>query len=271
MNYRHIYHAGCFADVVKHIILISLMNNLCKKEAPYYALDCFAGIGRYDLSSELALKTKESDAGIKKILSSTIPLPDLLQQYIKLAVQQNKESVTYLGSPAIIDSFLRREDHADFCELHPEDFATLKKNMRNSEESSVHNIDAYTSLKALLPPKQKRGLILIDPAFEVTDEFERIKEGLEIIYKKFSQATTMIWYPIKDYPKVRDFYKALARLKKEILKIEFSLDQANTNLNSTGIIIINPPYIKNILQENLEFLEKKIYSGKADYTVTTLN
>ncbi len=275
MNYRHIYHAGCFADVVKHLTLIALLNNLCKKEAPYYVLDSFAGVGRYDLDSEEALKTQEADGGIKKIIPYENEMPELLTQYREIVLKYyngniNGKTKIYPGSPLIISEFLREKDHLNCSELHPEDYVLLRRSLRFVDNASSHNINAYAAFKSLLPPKQKRGLIFIDPPFEERDEFEKIQKALTDIYKKFAQATTMIWYPIKDHKIVSKFYKDLEGMGKEVLKIEFSVRDAKTNLGSTGVAIINPPFVKDILEENLKFLRDKIYKGDALYTISLL-
>jgi len=273
MNYRHIYHAGCFADVVKHITLIALLNNLCKKEAPYYVLDSFAGAGIYDLNSEKSLKTQEAEIGIKKIILYNNDLPELLSQYRDLTLKYyngiiNDKTKIYPGSPLIISEFLREQDHLDCSELHIEDYSFLKQSLKFINNASSHNIDAYKAFKALLPPKQKRGLIFIDPPFEEKDEFTKIQKSLSVIYKKFNQATTMIWYPIKDYKIISKFYQELEVLYKEVLKIEFGIYDASTSLCSAGIIIINPPFIKDIMEINLKFLQNTIYKGRASYNIS---
>ena len=271
MNYRHIYHAGNFADVVKHLALISVLENLCKKEAPYYFLDAFAGIGLYSLNSDQASKTGEADLGINLINKYSGNLPPLLSKYKELVAQYNGlDNSIYPGSPLIIANYLREKDKADFCELHKEDYQTLSYNMCHYKGCNIANLDAYTALKAFLPPKQKRGAILIDPPFELTNEFDKIISGFEIINKKFSHGTTIIWYPIKNYKQIKYFYQNLLPFQKEIMKIEFSLPAVQTGLSQIGILIINPPNIMNILKENLEFLKKHIYSGKASFNISLL-
>lgn len=269
MNYRHIFHAGNFADLLKHLVLIACLKNLHKKETPFHVLDAFAGIGLYDLDSLEAQKSKEHDSGIEKILSSNELLPDLLNDYKNLVLKyRTNTQKLYPGSPLIISEYLRSQDRGDFCELHPDDFYSLKRNMYKIENSFVHPIDGYIGMKSMTPPKEKRGIILIDPPFEERDEFEKIIRALEVTCKRYNAATIIIWYPIKEIKKVQNFYKSLAEFKKEILKIELSLDSSSTNLKSTGVLIINPPFIKDELNLNLAFLKDKIYSNKAKFNIS---
>lgn len=269
MNYRHIFHAGNFADLLKHLVLIACLKNLYKKETPFHVLDAFAGVGLYDLDSVEAQKSKEHDSGIEKILSSNEVLPDFLNEYKNLVLKYrvNQEKL-YPGSPLIISEYLRSQDRADFCELHPDDFYFLKRNMYKIENSFVHHIDGYIGIKSLTPPKEKRGIILIDPPFEERDEFEKIIRALEVTFKRYSHATIIIWYPIKEIKKVQNFYKSLTEFKKEILKIELLLDSSSTNLKATGVLIINPPFIKEILNQNLTFLKDKIYGHEAKFSIS---
>ncbi|MDX1924512.1 MAG: 23S rRNA (adenine(2030)-N(6))-methyltransferase RlmJ [Rickettsiaceae bacterium] len=277
MNYRHIYHAGNFADLVKHIILISIISNLKKKEKPFHVLDAFAGIGLYDFESQEMQKKREFLSGASMVLDYPGPLPDLLAQYKTILEKYaysgglNSGSPKYYpGSPKIISEYLGKNDVADFCELHPDDFCSLSKNLRRQENANIHNIDGYLAVKSLLPPKEKRGMILIDPPFEKLDEFEKIVTSCVQISKHYSQGSIMIWHPIKNYQKVQDFYTSLAGLNREILRVEFATELSSVNLKATGVIIINPPYIAETLSENLSFLRDKIYKASTQFSLNLL-
>ncbi len=271
MNYRHIYHAGNFADVIKHLLLVAILENLIKKETPYYFLDVFAGIGKYDLSSLEASKTMEADSGVNLITSYKGKLPALLQKYKEVISKYSfQNEKIYPGSPLIIADYIRENDKADFCELHIEDYEILRMNLRGFIGCKAYNIDGYKGINAFLPPKQKRGVVFLDPPFEVTNEFDKIASSLELINKKFGHATIAIWYPIKDYKQVKAFYQQVGNLKKETLKIEFSLTKMGKGLTSTGLLILNPPYIKEAMKENLEFIKKEIYNNDANFTISLL-
>lgn len=260
MNYKHIYHAGNFADIIKHLVLIACIENLKRKPAPFHVLDAFAGIGLYDLNTEEAQTTKEFETGIEALFREEIHAPPpLLDRYLQLVGRYYQDRKIYPGSPAIISESIRAIDRAEFCELHPEFFHDLQKNLRIFRNNfACHNIDAYISVKSLTPPKEKRGLIVLDPPFEVQNEFGKLCDAANIISKRYSQATVIIWYPIKDMPRLRKFYEMIGSLKREVLKIEFSAEKISTNLKSSGLIIINPPNIKNELNDNLSFLGKNL-------------
>lgn len=271
MNYRHIYHAGNFADVIKHLVLIAVLENLVKKEKPYYFLDAFAGIGKYDLNSCEASKTMEADFGVNLVNGYKGALPSLLQKYKDMIAGYNfTNEKTYPGSPLIISNYIREGDKADFCELHPDDYEILEWNLRGFLGCKTHNTDGYKAINALLPPKQKRGVVFLDPPFEVTDEFEKIIAAIEIINKKFGHAIVAIWYPIKDYKQVKLFYQKVIKFNKEALKIEFSLPKMEKGLTSTGLLLLNPPYIIDEIRENLEFLKHYVYLDEANFTISLL-
>ena len=171
MNYRHAFHAGNFADVVKHALLLDLLRAMQRKDKPFLVLDTHAGIGRYDLSAGPAEKTGEWRDGIAKILAAR---PEALADYLALVEQLG----LYPGSPALAAALLRPGDRLIACELHPEDAATLKQNFRGSPGVAVHERDGYEALRAFLPPPERRGLVLIDPPFERPDEFAALEKNL---------------------------------------------------------------------------------------------
>lgn len=237
MNYRHIYHAGNFADVMKHALLIRLIRAMQRKDKPFLLLDTHAGIGRYDVRSEQAEKTGEWRDGIGKLLDNP---PEALADYVALV--QNLG--LYPGSPAIAAALLRPQDRLVACELHPEDAATLRRTMRGTN-TAVHERDAYEALSAFLPPPEKRALILIDPPFERTDEFATLANSLAAAWSKFRAGVFVVWYPIKHRAPVRMFFEALQQTPiRDVIAVEF-LRRPDTNpigLNGCGLVIINPPY-----------------------------
>jgi 23S rRNA (adenine2030-N6)-methyltransferase len=258
MNYRHIYHAGNFADVMKHFILTLLLQKLCEKDKPFFVLDTHAGIGKYDLTEEAAQKTKEYEEGISQLMES--PQAEIFQPYLDVVKAMNADGAFrfYPGSPMVIKHFLRGQDKMALCELHPADYETLKQNLVGVKQALVRHEDAYTALRAFLPPKEKRGLVLIDPPFEKKDEFEQLIKGLKEAYRRFSTGIYAIWFPIKNRPPIDSFYEALTHSGIEkILVAEFLIAPADTpeRLNGCGIVFINPPWqLDTMLQESLPVL-----------------
>jgi 23S rRNA (adenine2030-N6)-methyltransferase len=285
MNYRHIYHAGNFGDIIKHLTLIAVLNNLCKKDRPFAVLDGFAGIGLYDINSDEATRTNESSTGIGKLLSKIktfTNIPPLLKIFLDIIESCNGDNDgdnLYPGSPLIIQNMSRVEDRLIACELHPQDYETLKKVIF----TNTHNIDAYQALKAFLPFKEKRGLIFLDPAFEVKNEFDKLINGLELIFERAFNICTIIWYPIKNKEVVKSFHRRCKLIGfKEILKIEFKLTEPTQarynqdssedkfNMSECGLLIFNPPFIQDELKVNIDYLVKYIYAEKAKYYINLL-
>jgi 23S rRNA (adenine2030-N6)-methyltransferase len=238
MNYRHIYHAGNFADVMKHALLLPLITAMQRKHKPFLLLDTHAGIGRYDVLSEQAEKTGEWRLGIGKILEAP---PAALAEYVAMVQRLG----LYPGSPAIAAALLRPQDRLIACELHPEDAATLRRNMRHAANTAIHERDGYEALNAFLPPPEKRALILIDPPFERTDEFEALTKTLVNVWQKFKSGVYVVWYPIKHRGPVRAFFEGLKLTPiRDVIAVEI-LRRPDTNplgLNGCGLAIINPPF-----------------------------
>jgi len=248
MNYRHIYHAGNFADIFKHLIQMLLIERLCEKEKPFTLIDTHAGIGLYELESEQAQKTGEYRGGVGQLLAAEA-LPEPLQRFRQLLLDFGVcnaagEVVRYPGSPAIARSLSRLQDHLHLVELHPEDAATLTANFGFDRRITIHHMDGYLALKALLPPLHKRGLVLIDPPFEVVDEFDRIVAGMQEGYRRWATGQYAIWYPIKDLAPVRKFHnKMRATGICRQLAIELLIRPASGDyLAGCGMLLINPPW-----------------------------
>ena len=276
MNYRHIYHAGCFADLMKHLILVALLKKLQEKDKGFTVLDAFAGLGIYDLDSEEAQKNKEYENGIGMLngwieKNNSQPceegnLDNNISAYLSIIEFLSSPSL-YPGSPYIISSLLRQQDELIASELHPQDYATLKHNMR-WDNSAIHHIDGYLAIKAFLPPKNSRGLVLLDSAFEVQNEYLKIIDALKLIKKRFAAGIVMVWYPMKDAKLVQEFYKALKSTDyPEFLKIEFEIDNTELGMNKCGVIITNPPYIQHEIRDMMQLLCDKVYNGAAKMKV----
>jgi 23S rRNA (adenine2030-N6)-methyltransferase len=250
MNYRHIYHAGNFADVFKHVLLVALVESLLQKEKPFCYIDTHAGIGNYDLQQEQAQKTQESSGGIFKLLSlEAASVIGPIDHYLQIVKAWNREKNAadfryYPGSPLLIRKLLRAQDQMVLTELHSEDVALLKQTFWHDPQVQIHHLDAYQALKAFLPPKLSRGLVLIDPPFEKSDEFTQIIQHVQLATRRWSSGIYAIWYPIKNIAEVNAFYQALIQTGiRKILCCEMHLPYfASSGLNACGMIVIQPPW-----------------------------
>lgn len=266
MNYRHIYHAGNFADVFKHWILTLLLSKLIEKENAFCFFDAHAGIGLYDLEHAHAQKTLEAQDGINLMLSNNDPI---FAKYLEIVNQVRKiNGNVYPGSPHIAEYFLRANDRMFLAELHPEDYEQLSSNFK-SRKIKVFNQNGYEMLKANLPPLEKRGLVLLDPPFEKDDEFKQIISSLKEAHKRFANGIYAIWYPIKDQYTVKQFYEGLKQTGFEkILCVEMDTHNAlGSSLRSCGMAVINAPWkldeqIKNGMPKLLDQLNLKNGSYK---------
>jgi len=246
MNYHHIYHAGNFADVFKHITLTLIIEYLKQKEKPFFILDTHAGSGVYNLSDEKALKTGESSTGILKVLTNE-KLLALAPKYFEIITKINRGNNLnlYPGSPYFIAKLSRKIDRLHFCELYNDDYIALKRNFAGQLNIRMFNENGYQHLKSDLPPQNKRGLILIDPPYEDKDEFATLIENIKLALERFATGIYMIWYPIKDIVVIDDFYNQVKQTTdKEVLRADLLIDDIrNTDkLCGCGLMIINPPY-----------------------------
>ena len=238
MNYRHAYHAGNFADCFKHALLVALLDSLARKPSPYFVLDTHAGAGGYDLEAEAARRTDEATPGIRRLLQQPSPV---LGRYLGLVEQLG----LYPGSPALIRAFMREGDRLTCCELHPEDVTTLRRRFHRNSHVEVHERSGWEALGALLPPREKRGLVFIDPPFEARDEFSTLTDGLRRGHARFGHGMFAGWYPVKKMAAVREFHAGLASSGiPDIVSVELHLRETTNpdRLNGCGLIVINPPY-----------------------------
>ena len=269
MNYRHIYHAGNFADCLKHIILTRILSYLQKKDKAYFVLDTHAGIGQYDLSSEEAQKTGEWQNGIGRLLAmdkAAIPpaihasLSDYLSIIERLNPTENTENSLklYPGSPKLVEQMARPIDRALFIEKHPADAETLMYTMGRNRQLHVRQDDGWQALRADLPPKERRGMVLVDPPFEEPDEYVRMVDAFLQGYRRWATGIYCLWYPIKARRDVDDAAEILANSGIEnVLRAELIIHKLDTakRLNGTGLFIINPPYtLHDELKQLLPFL-----------------
>lgn len=248
MNYRHAFHAGNPADVMKHATLARVLAYLMRKDAPFRVLDTHSGAGLYDLAGANALRTGEADTGIETLLSADLPpaVAELLEPYLDTVRDLRSDgSRRYPGSPALALSLSRPQDRFLFCELHPEERVKLEKRLGDDHRAKVLQQDGYQALGAHLPPRERRGLVLVDPPFEEPGEFHRLVAGLEAAYRRFATGIIMLWYPIKDLQAVDQFRREVANLglpKTLRVEMDFAEVRSRDTLSGSGLIVVNPPF-----------------------------
>jgi 23S rRNA (adenine2030-N6)-methyltransferase len=275
MNYRHIYHAGNVGDVVKHAIITRLIERLRAKETAFAVVDTHAGAGLYDLADPRALKTGEAANGIERLLKAP-PAPELAG-YVRVVRDVNVAPAHryYPGSPVLIRHLLRPQDRLIACELHPEDASNLKRLFHGDKQANVHHRNGYEALTALLPLKQKRGLVVIDPPFEDAGEFDHLTQALAACAHRWPQGCVMIWYPIKDRPAIWRFHEAIVSVNiPKVLNAEFIINEETRHdvLNGSGFIIANPPWqFDKDLETLFPVLHQALQTKHRDDSVKWLN
>jgi 23S rRNA (adenine2030-N6)-methyltransferase len=246
VNYRHEYHAGNFADVLKHVVLTLILLHLRAKPAPFRYLETHSGSGVYDLGGTEAAATGEWRAGIGRVLSADFPpaVHDLVAPY--LAIEgPSVQAGCYKGSPAIAAALLRPQDRMLFCELHPQARQRLDAHVGRDRRAKIIGIDGYIGLNAYLPPVERRGLVLIDPPFESQNEFVRLADALETAWRKWRTGIYLVWYPVKATSIVNAFVTTLRRgTIARMLRLELQVDDPSAEgpLVRTGLLVVNPPF-----------------------------
>ena len=250
MNYRHAYHAGNFADVVKHAVLSRIVEYMKRKDGAFRVIDTHAGTGLYDLSSEEAQKTGEWRSGIGRLLEADLPdgAAALLEPYLGVVRSLNRGQPFrfYPGSPVLTKALMRGPDRLTAIELHPQDCFALRTRFSGDWQVRVIELDGWLALGAHLPPKEKRGLVLVDPPFEKDGEFERLVEGLARAHRRWPGGTYALWYPIKDHRALGRFRSTLKDTGiPKMIDIVFEIRQPSPEprLDGTGMIVVNPPYV----------------------------
>jgi len=253
MNYRHAFHAGNFADIFKHAILTRILVYLMRKDAPLRFLDTHAGLGSYSLAGKEAQRSGEWREGVGRLLKAAPPAPikALLAPYLETlgALTAAGAGGRYPGSPVIAQALLRAQDRLSLCEMHPEDRAALAVNIGRDRRVTIADGDGYGALKAWLPPPERRGLALIDPAFEEPNESERIERALAMALTKWPTGCYALWRPIKAQREDAHFLNAIAALgASNILQLEIDIgavaptEHSPNPLSRCGLLIVNPPF-----------------------------
>lgn len=249
MNYRHAFHAGSFADVLKHVVLVRILLHLNTKETAYRLIETHAGAGRYDLGADPAQRTGEWRDGIGRLLAHppSGEAGNLLEPYVALvrAANSTGELRSYPGSPAIALSLARIQDRLIFCEVHPAARSALAATVGRDRRVKVVETDGWTALKAYIPPRERRGLVLIDPSFERSDEFRRIEDGLAAAHRRWATGICLVWYPIKERSETDTFARRISRLGiAKVLRVELVVRPVpeDRRLHACGLIAVNPPW-----------------------------
>lgn len=272
MNYRHAFHAGNFGDVLKHVVLLELLDAFHRKPSPVHLIDSHAGLGLYDLASNEAQRGGEYRFGIGAVLSDPAAA-QILPRYTAALKRLNPELKAggsglrlYPGSPWLLAQSLRDEDRLTLCELHPQDAETLKGNMADEfghdRRIQIQHRDGFAALKALTPPTPRRGLALIDPAFEAKDEFDTLAKAVVNTHQRWVTGQIAVWYPVKDQRGIERWKGDLVKdLKSETVCVELTVRSAKEagQMNGSGLIIINPPWqLAKTLQPMLDFLKSRM-------------
>lgn len=271
MNYRHAYHAGNFADVLKHTVLLTLIEALQAKATPFCVIDTHAGSGAYALDSHEAGKTGEFKDGIIRLLYPDLhgggnaeSLPPLLRRWLDgiVAHPENADGLkVYPGSPLQAAAAMRPQDSGQFCELHPEEAERLRQRLHHDPRLHVHHRDGYEALKAFVPPQEKRGLVLIDPPYEAQEaEYKLIEKALKNALQRWPTGIFAVWYPIKLRSQVQPFLRDSIRYgARRVLRAELLVypDDSPLRLNGSGMLILNAPWkLDQTLREPLRALAR---------------
>jgi len=277
MNYRHAFHAGNFADVIKHVVLVRILLYLQEKNAAFRVIDTHAGAGRYDLAGEEAERGGEWLTGIARIMQARFseraaPLMKPYLDIVRAFNPQRGQLTTYPGSPLIARALLRPQDRLTACEVEPGARKALIDALRHDTQARVVDLDGWTALPAFVPPKERRGLVLIDPPYEQKEEFERLGAGFSEAFAKWPTGSYLLWYPAKSRRATDELARQVAQAVGEVkppgkcLRVEFSVapQTAGAGLTSAGLLVVNPPWtllaeLKAILPE----LEKPLGQGGA--------
>jgi 23S rRNA (adenine2030-N6)-methyltransferase len=285
VNYRHAYHAGNFADVLKHVVLARILGYLGTKETPFRYVDAHGGIGLYDLASDEAERGGEWGDGVGRLfadgrLDRPVPVDGDAEALIApwraavAAVNPDGALRHYPGSPEIARHCLRADDRMILNELHPQDRALLARRFARDARAKVLSLDAYQALRMLLPPPERRGLVLIDPPFEAANEAERMVSGLAAAYRRFATGCYLLWYPVKNQPQADRLAAALGGLGlPKMLRAEVTVRPVDgqTRLRGSGLVIVNPPYtLEEELRVLLPTLAERLGQGEAAWRVEAL-
>ncbi len=271
LSYQHGYHAGGFADVLKHVILTQIMQYLIQKDKPLFYLETHSGRGIYRLHDKQALKTGEAREGIELLWQKKEILPEVFSQFINILTIFNPDHALqiYPGSPAIALETLRPKDRLVCCELHPREYEMLIQLAKQQKRVSYGHEDGIKKMLALLPPPERRGLIFIDPSYEIKTEYRDIPKAMQKAYQRFETGVYCLWYPLIDRKLHEQLLRGLAAISDRSLQIELHLNQPHKQgMQGCGLWVINPPHkLKSEAKIVLETLQKMFNPGQSTYLI----
>jgi 23S rRNA (adenine2030-N6)-methyltransferase len=245
MNYRHAYHAGNFADVAKHVALVYCLDALKRKDSAFFVLDTHAGRGLYDLDSAEAKKSGEAERGVLKLMEAGLGEQSLARYFDAVRADRGRRLTRYPGSPALIGASLRAQDRAIFIELMPAEVRAAERVISSAGRIRIELEDGYAALRALLPPPERRGLVLIDPPYESPEELSRLIEAFGDAYRRWPSGLYLIWYPIRSARQrsaVHARFEALRIPKMLLADLAIHRDDAGVGLAGSGLVMVNPPF-----------------------------
>lgn len=279
LSYRHAFHAGNHADVLKHFVFALTLNYFNQKEKSYWVIDTHAGAGMYALASDFAQKNAEYQTGIARLLAAE-HLPEPLENFVKIVKGFNKNNSLgfYPGSPKVAEGFLRADDKLRLFELHPSDYKLLAENFSGQNlrlrQTKIDMQDGFAGIKAYLPPPSKRALVLIDPPYELKDDYQRVVDCIKDSLKRFATGTYLIWYPLLQRPEPAQMIEKLSHLSQNWLHVSMSIHEPSGDgygMHGSGMFIINPPFIlPKILEEAMPVLTQLLSLDEtADFQITS--
>ncbi len=275
LSYRHAFHAGNFADVLKHFTLIQLIDYLQQKDKAVCYIDTHAGAGGYALNSDYALKNSEFVSGIGKLWTQEV-LPTALERYVSLIKSLNvgKQLLRYPGSPLISKHLLRPQDRMVLFELHSTEIKLLHTLMKRDPRITVNHDDGLSNAIKLLPPKERRGLILIDPSYEMKTDYAQVVDTLEKMYKRFATGTYALWYPVierRRIDKLENKLRLSGIKNMQLFELAIAADGVNSGMTACGMIVINPPWtLKAQMQEVLPYLVQQLSDNVGFFRIEQL-
>jgi 23S rRNA (adenine2030-N6)-methyltransferase len=246
LSYRHAFHAGNFADVLKHLVLVHILEHLKKKDKPFCYIDTHAGAGRYALNSEFALKNREFDSGIARLWQRN-DTPPGIRRYLDQVRQcnQGKELAHYPGSPFIAATLMRKDDKLFLYDLHSTEFKFLHTLFEKDRRITTFHADGLAGSLGLLPPKERRGLILLDPSYERSDDYREVVESLKKMHKRFATGVYALWYPVVERQRIRRLERQLQDSgigNIALFELGIAPDSKGHGMTASGMIVVNPPW-----------------------------
>jgi 23S rRNA (adenine2030-N6)-methyltransferase len=269
MNYRHVYHAGNFADIAKHVALLFCLDAMKRKATPFFAMDTHAGRGFYDMQAAETRKSGEAERGIQRLIEAACGDPALELYFAAIHARRGKRLARYPGSPALIAASLRPQDRALFVELMPAEARAAEREVTSAGRVRTEIGDGYAALKAFLPPDERRGLVLIDPPYESLDELKSMLQAFVEAYRRWPTGTYLMWYPIRSATQrhlVHARFEALRVPKMLYADLAVHPDDAGIGLAGSGLMVVNPPYgADGYLEEAYAVIHRAVAAPDAGY------